>query len=85
MLEGAVAHHSGPPVLSQQPLSAASIPSFLQFAPIVVCILCIIGFLCILSLHSTVGMGLAPIRCPSRKLWAGWAQGPSLLNIIRPL
>ncbi len=41
MLEGAVAHHSEPPVLYQQPLQvAASIPSFLQFGPVITRILC---------------------------------------------
>src|SRR5450759_2014003 len=31
-------------------------------------------------LNSSVGMGLASIRLPSRGLWAGWTQGPSLLR-----
>jgi hypothetical protein len=52
MLEGAVAHHSEPPVLYQQPLQvAASIPSFLQFGPGIARILFTDNPLCILSLH----------------------------------
>ncbi len=52
MLEGAVAHHSEPPVLYQQPLQvAAFIPSFLQFGPLIARILCTDTSLCILSLH----------------------------------
>lgn len=41
MLEGAVAHHSEPLILYQQPLQvAASIPSFLQFGSVIARILC---------------------------------------------
>ena len=52
MPEGAVAHHSEPLVLYQQPLQvAASIPSFLQFGPVIARILCTDNSLCLLSLH----------------------------------
>ncbi len=51
MLEGAVAHHSEPPVLCQQSRQAAFIPSFLQFGPVIARILCTDTSLCILSLH----------------------------------
>src|SRR6266516_4694698 len=56
MLEGAVAHHHEPPVLCQQPLQAAFIPSFLQFSqfsPIVSRIPYAGSSLCI-SLHTLI-------------------------------